>query len=312
MTAMMEPKKILLCLALPDNPYQDNFELEEYGRYAFDKARWMAKNVGASLHILVVIEGTDDTTDEVESKRHEMSRHAVDRLSQELEKEGIEVESTIDEGIAWYEILKHSKWTNSDWIMLSSTRKGVASDGSVLGSTARKVVRQSKRPVWVVQESPAKPIKNIAVPVDLTDISGKLVGAGLRLGELLDANVKLVHSVDYSGELVCFRYPDVQKRLTAYRQKVQDTAREKMMNLAGGDFNPDNIVLSKNNITHVLPEMVSNGETDMVVMGSVSRTGIPGFVIGNRAEKLLNRLECSLLVMKPEGWESPIKIDEKP
>lgn len=308
---MMEPKKILLCLAFPENPYQDNFELEEYGRYAFDKARWMAKNVGASLHILVVIEEHSDTASEVETKRHEMSRQAVDRLTQDLEKEGIEVESTIDQGIAWFEILKHSVWTESDWIMLSSTRKGQSSDGSVLGSTARKVVRQSKLPVWVVQDSPAKAVKNIAVPIDLTDISGKLVGAGLRLGELLDANVKIVHSVDYSGELVCFRYPDVQKRLTEYRRKVRETAHEKIMKLAGEDFNSDNILLSKHNISQVLPEMVSKGEADMVVMGSVSRTGIPGFVIGNSAEKLLSRLECSLLVMKPEDWESPIAIPEE-
>lgn len=308
---MIEPKKILLCLAFPDNPYQNNFELEEYGRYAFDQARSMAKKIGASLHILVIIENQGSTASEIESTRHEMSRQAVNQLTQELENEGIKVESTFDQGIAWFEILKHSIWTKSDWIMLSSTRRGVSSDGSVLGSTARKVVRQSKLPVWVVQNSPAKAVKNIAVPIDLASISGKLVATGRRLGELLDANVKLVHSVDYSGELACFRYPDAQKRIAEYRQNVQKTAHDKIAELAGEDFLSDNILLSNQNISNVLPKMVSDGEADMVVMGSVSRTGIPGFVIGNSAERLLSRLECSLLVMKPDDWESPIKIDDK-
>lgn len=311
MSTTMEPKKILLCLAFPENPYQDNFELEEYGRYAFDQARSMAKKVGASLHILVIIENQGNADAEVESKQQEMSRQALRQLTQELENDGIEVESTIDQGIAWLEILKHATWTESDWIMLSSTRKGASSDGSILGSTARKVVRQSKLPVWVVQNSPAKTVKNIAVPVDLTNISGKLTGAGLRLGELLDANVKLVHSVDYSGELACFRYPDAQKRIAEYRQNVQQTAHNKIVEIAGENFNSDNILLSNHHITKILPEMVSDGEVDMVVMGSVSRTGIAGFVIGNSAEKLLSRLECSLLVMKPDNWKSPIKIDTK-
>lgn len=315
MSKHASPTKILLCLAFPENPYQVQFELEEYGRYAFEKARNMALKVGASIHILAVIEeyhyAYEDIEAEFESKRLSRTKEAVQRLTNDLIAEGIEVENTIDDGIAWYEILKHAIWTDCDWIMLSSTRSGASSDGSVLGSTARKVVRKSEKPVWVVQDTPTKPIKSIAVPVDLRPISAKLVTAGIELAKLLDAKVKLVHSLDYSGELAFFRYSDAEVRRAEYRKQVRTNARDQMKELAGESAESVEILLSDHNIVEVLPEMVAQGQADLVVMGSVSRTGIAGFIIGNSAEKLLDRLKCSLLVMKPDDWHNPIVIEKK-
>jgi nucleotide-binding universal stress UspA family protein len=48
---------------------------------------------------------------------------------------------------------------------------------------------------------------------------------------------------------------------------------------------------------------------DVIVMGTVCRTGVAGFFIGNTAEKILNQVECSVLTVKPEGFESPITLD---
>lgn len=41
-------------------------------------------------------------------------------------------------------------------------------------------------------------------------------------------------------------------------------------------------------------------------MGSVARTGIPGFIIGNAAESILGQVKCSVLVVKPDGLISPV------
>ena len=32
-------------------------------------------------------------------------------------------------------------------------------------------------------------------------------------------------------------------------------------------------------------------------------------VMGNSAEKILNRIQCSVLALKPEGFISPVKVD---
>ena len=45
----------------------------------------------------------------------------------------------------------------------------------------------------------------------------------------------------------------------------------------------------------VVPDFVRTHEVDVVVMGTVGRTGVPGFLIGNTAEKILADGECSVL-----------------
>ncbi|ABZ77408.1 UspA domain protein [Shewanella halifaxensis HAW-EB4] len=55
-----------------------------------------------------------------------------------------------------------------------------------------------------------------------------------------------------------------------------------------------------------IPEFVNEKEIDILVMGTLARTGIPGFVIGNTAENILQSIKCSLVALKPEGFESPI------
>ncbi|ABV88085.1 universal stress protein [Shewanella pealeana] len=55
-----------------------------------------------------------------------------------------------------------------------------------------------------------------------------------------------------------------------------------------------------------IPEFVNEKGIDILVMGTLARTGIPGFVIGNTAENILQSIKCSLVALKPEGFESPI------
>ena len=48
---------------------------------------------------------------------------------------------------------------------------------------------------------------------------------------------------------------------------------------------------------------------DLVVMGTVARSGIAGMLIGNTAERVLRKLPCSVLAVKPEGFTSPVRLD---
>ncbi len=55
-----------------------------------------------------------------------------------------------------------------------------------------------------------------------------------------------------------------------------------------------------------IPELAQQLNVDLVVMGTVSRTGIEGFFIGNTAEKILHNVDCSVLTVKPETFKCPI------
>ncbi|WFM72794.1 universal stress protein [Halomonas sp. CKK8] len=57
-----------------------------------------------------------------------------------------------------------------------------------------------------------------------------------------------------------------------------------------------------------IPQLVEKLKADLVVMGTVARTGIPGFIIGNTAEAVLHQLQCSVLALKPPGFVSPVTL----
>ncbi len=64
----------------------------------------------------------------------------------------------------------------------------------------------------------------------------------------------------------------------------------------------------KGNADWVIPRISKAEKIDLLVMGTVCRTGIPGFLIGNTAEKVLADVDCSVLTAKPEGFQSPVKL----
>jgi nucleotide-binding universal stress UspA family protein len=58
-----------------------------------------------------------------------------------------------------------------------------------------------------------------------------------------------------------------------------------------------------------IPDLANDLDTDLIVMGTIGRVGVAGLLIGNTAETILNRIDCSVLALKPFGFETPIMID---
>ena len=58
-----------------------------------------------------------------------------------------------------------------------------------------------------------------------------------------------------------------------------------------------------------IPNLVERVKPDLLVMGTVARTGVPGFIMGNTAETILGHVGCSVLAVKPAGFQTPIEID---
>ena len=52
-------------------------------------------------------------------------------------------------------------------------------------------------------------------------------------------------------------------------------------------------------------------EVDVVVMGTVWRDGPTGVLIADTAEKVLARVDCSVLAVKPRGFITPVPINEQ-
>jgi len=59
----------------------------------------------------------------------------------------------------------------------------------------------------------------------------------------------------------------------------------------------------------LIPALAAARKVELIVMGTLSRSGVAGFFIGNTAEKVLRQVDCSVLTVKPEGFITPVKLD---
>ena len=64
---------------------------------------------------------------------------------------------------------------------------------------------------------------------------------------------------------------------------------------------PAGVHLVKGDPRVVIADFATVHSIDLLVMGTVARSGVAGRIIGNTAEAVLNQLPCSMLVIKPDG-----------
>lgn len=59
-----------------------------------------------------------------------------------------------------------------------------------------------------------------------------------------------------------------------------------------------------------IPAMAVTLQVDLVVMGTVARSGILNLLIGNTSEAIVAQLNCSVLALKPEGFVTPVTLHD--
>ena len=70
------------------------------------------------------------------------------------------------------------------------------------------------------------------------------------------------------------------------------------------------IPMYKGSAREEIPALAKRLAVDCILVGTVARTGIPDFIIGNTAETILEQMECSVLAIKPPGFETPVALED--
>jgi nucleotide-binding universal stress UspA family protein len=198
-------------------------------------------------------------------------------------------------------------------IMTADGRRGLRH--RLLGSTASHLVRKCPVPVLVVKPGSRGRFRRVAVAVDPgttalphADLNRRLLELGTEVAKREDAELHVVHAWQLPGEAMLRGRGGLSEAevsaLLAREAATRRAALEPLL-LPWASLHPRLHVL-KGHAPDVVPRFVERERIDLLVMGSVSRTGIAGFIIGNTAERILDAVQCSLLVAKPEGFVSPV------
>lgn len=177
-------------------------------------------------------------------------------------------------------------------------------------ATASRLVRQAPCPVLLVHPARRRRHPRVLAAVDATPLRGahvdaltrQLMAAALWATGLLGAELHVLHVWESFGERQMRRAGLSPADLREYRATARHNAAEELERTLApfaGDIASDRIHLQKGDARDVIPSFAIDNDVDLLVIGTVARSGISRFVIGNTAEAVLARLPCSMLVVRP-------------
>lgn len=82
--------------------------------------------------------------------------------------------------------------------------------------------------------------------------------------------------------------------------------------LGAASASPARVSLVAGRPETALPEYCREVQADVVVMGAIARNPFGRIFIGSTAERVLDRLPCDLLVVKPDAFKTPVSRDRWP
>lgn len=233
-----------------------------------------------------------------------------------LQQDGVRASATVIVGTPFLEIIREVITNKRDLVMMTAEGKGGLKE-RLFGSTSLHLMRKCPCPVWVMKPARHKRFRRIlaAVDPDSTDkIRDSLNATILQLASSLaardDADLHVIHAWT-------LLYVNLMRRPGGFaeseiRNYANDEAIKHRMALdslvAKHTDGTARVHMIEGDADTVIPPFAKSENVDLLVMGTVCRTGIPGFFIGNTAEKILDEVDCSLLTVKPEGFVSPVEV----
>lgn len=201
------------------------------------------------------------------------------------------------------------RWCNklhADLMVLGSRGRTHASHQ--IGAIAAKCARQAPADVLLVREEMKFPFKRIVTCVDFSETSAKAVrlaadvaqADGAQLDCLFVNQTARALSLDYSGYLPAFELPDTtttphwEVELEKFRQPLIPPS---VAPRARG------VVSERVNVRDAIYEHVAQTGADLVVLGTRGTTGLRTLLMGTTAERVITHSPCSVLAVKPEGYE---------
>ncbi len=186
----------------------------------------------------------------------------------------------------------------------------------LFGSSDQRLMRKCPCPVWIVKPSRKKYFRKILAAVDLNPsepdteaLARQIMSLATSLAKEERSELHVLHVWRLPGEA---KLRGRQILTTSADKILQDLRAAHKTELDGllkhYPYDKTSVHLIKGRAGEVIPAFVEKREVDLVVIGTVARGGIPGLFIGNTAEKVLSEVDCSVLTLKPEGFETPIKV----
>ncbi len=243
----------------------------------------------------------------------------LDTLIEPLRQRGLKVRSKVVFGIPFIEIIREVLINSHDLVItVGGRREGLK--GMFFGNTTMYLMRKCPCPVWAIKSTHRGGFTRILAAIDpstraenINKLNRNILQLAASLAKKEGSQLHIVHCWIQPLEIFLRGNPEIKQALASdmihdthdYHESLLQECLAKHK-LDGIDYH---VHLLKGDPGNLIPNFAGEKEIDLVVMGTVCRTGVAGFFIGNTAENVLNQVESSVLTVKPDGFVTPVEVD---
>lgn len=280
---------------------------------AVDRAAWLAHRLRVRIELF--ISDHADVAPDAREAALERHRQRLAQLAAPLRAAG----HTVDSDARWAEplhdsILRKIVDSRAD-LVVKDTHAHSAVRRSSLSTTDWHLIRECAATLWLVKPRPPAERPCLVAAVDPlherdkpADLDNRIVATAVALGAALDGDVHAFHAFDVSAALAVSTDPltmtmPITMPVEDLTDVIRTTHADAVARLCSAHGIPaDRMHVQQGGTRELLVALTDRLRADVVVMGAVSRSGLTGFLLGNTAEDVLDRLPCDLIIVKPAGF----------
>ncbi len=290
---------------------------------AIERAAYLAKQGQGKLVLtLSVFDFSYEMTSMLSSEDREglraslvkQRREWLEQLAQPVRDRGQAVEIQVSWHNRPYEsIIEQALRIDAD-LIVKSTHHHDKLKSVIFTPTDWHLLRKSPVPVLLVKDHDWPESGKILVAVNVAAededhqaLNQKVVTQALKLAAAVKAEVHLVNGYPGTPVNIATELPDFDAH--AYNESLKAHHEKRLGEMArqhGIDESHCHVL--EGLPEDVIPDLAQQLDAELVVIGTIGRTGFSAALIGNTAEHVIDQLQCDLLALKPDGFESPITL----
>ena len=197
-------------------------------------------------------------------------------------------------------------------LVIKGTHQHGALKAVIFTPTDWHLVRKCPTPVLFVKDMAWPAHGNILAAVNAVrendqhlSLNKRIIKDAQFLCELANAKLNLVNAYPATPVNIAIEIPEFNPGL--YNESVKKHHIESTNELAN-EFNltSDQCFIEEGLPEDVIPDVAKRLNSELVVIGTVGRTGLSAALVGNTAEHVIDSLDCDVLALKPDGYVSPL------
>lgn len=271
----------------------------------------LAKANHSRLTVMEVISNGSD-----QSMTEPLAR--LERLTSSIKTEGVDVCAMVQRGTPFLEVVLQVLHNNHDLVLM--TADSLDSFKHLLfGSTSMHLMRKCPCPVWVTKPTERRTYARILAAIDVNSSSPQARALNIEIMDLATSLARIdgaMLDIAHMWEVSNSDFDTLQSEITEEKKqemlnKYEQENRLKLEALLSGYAMEEidhQVHLSRGRPGPLIPELADKLNVNLIVMGTVCRTGVAGYFIGNTAETVLRLVDCSVLTVKPNGFVSPVSL----